>query len=43
MGTERVVRLQSGRLLDYGNVRLVGMSKEDLQDAVGLYSYSVAA
>jgi len=36
-----VVRLQSGRLLDYGNVRLVGMSKEDLQDAVGLYTYSV--
>ena len=24
-----VAALQSGRLLDYGNVRLVGMSKED--------------
>jgi Carboxypeptidase regulatory-like domain/TonB dependent receptor/TonB-dependent Receptor Plug Domain len=36
-----VVRVQSGRLVDYGNVRLVGMTREELQKAVGLYTYAV--
>ena len=27
-----LARLQSGRLIDLGNVRLVGMSKDELQD-----------
>jgi hypothetical protein len=31
-----VARIQSGRMLDFGNVRLVGMSKEQLQDAFEL-------
>jgi hypothetical protein len=31
-----IARIQSGRLLDFGNVRLVGMSREDLQDAFKL-------
>lgn len=31
-----IVRLQSGRLLDFGNVRLVGMTKEELQDSFKL-------
>jgi hypothetical protein len=29
-----IVRIQSGRLLDFGNVRLVGMSEKDLQKAM---------
>ena len=31
-----IARLQSGRMLDFGNVRLVGMSKDELQDAFKL-------
>jgi hypothetical protein len=31
-----IARIQSGRLLDFGNVRLVGMSREELQDAFKL-------
>jgi hypothetical protein len=31
-----IARIQSGRMLDFGNVRLVGMSREDLQDAFRL-------
>jgi hypothetical protein len=31
-----IVRIQSGRMLDFGNVRLVGMSKKDLQNAFEL-------
>jgi hypothetical protein len=31
-----IARLQSGRLMDFGNVRLVGMSKEEFQDAFNL-------
>ncbi|MBZ5496278.1 MAG: carboxypeptidase-like regulatory domain-containing protein [Acidobacteriia bacterium] len=30
-------RLQAGELLNFGNVRLVGMTLNDLKDAVGLY------
>ena len=30
-------RVQSGRLFDFGNVRLVGMTRKDLQKAFGLY------
>jgi carboxypeptidase family protein/TonB-dependent receptor-like protein len=36
-----VVRVQSGTMTDYGNVRLVGMTADELQDAVGLYTYAV--
>jgi hypothetical protein len=31
-----IARIQSGRMLDFGNVRLVGMSREELQDAFSL-------
>lgn len=31
-----IARIQSGRLLDFGNVRLVGMSKEEFQDSFKL-------
>jgi hypothetical protein len=31
-----IARIQSGRLVDFGNVRLVGMSKEEFQDAFKL-------
>jgi hypothetical protein len=36
-----VVRIQSGQMADYGNVRLVGLTAKELQDEVGLYTYSV--
>jgi carboxypeptidase family protein/TonB-dependent receptor-like protein len=36
-----IARIQSGRMVDYGNVQLVGITKEELQDLVGLYTYSV--
>jgi len=35
-----VVRVQSGQMVDLGNVRLVGMSVKDLQKAFGLYEYA---
>jgi hypothetical protein len=31
-----IARIQSGRMLDFGNVRLVGMTKDELQDAFKL-------
>jgi hypothetical protein len=31
-----IARIQSGRMLDFGNVRLVGMTREELQDAFSL-------
>jgi hypothetical protein len=31
-----IARIQSGRMLDFGNVRLVGMSKKELQDSFKL-------
>ena len=31
-----IARIQSGRMLDFGNVRLVGMTKEELQDTFKL-------
>jgi hypothetical protein len=31
-----IARIQSGRMLDFGNVRLVGMTREELQDAFKL-------
>jgi hypothetical protein len=31
-----IARIQSGRMLDFGNVRLVGMSEQELQDAFEL-------
>jgi hypothetical protein len=30
-------RIQSGNILDFGNVRLVGMTREEFQDLYGLY------
>ena len=33
---EGITRIQSGRLLDFGNVRLVGMSEKDLRNAFKL-------
>ena len=35
-----VVRIQSGRMVDVGNVRLVGMTAKDLQKAFKLYEYA---
>ncbi len=35
-----IVRIQSGRLLDFGNVRLVGMSDKDLRNAIKLREYA---
>jgi hypothetical protein len=35
-----VTRIQSGRMVDFGNVRLVGMSVKDFQDAYGRYEYA---
>ena len=35
-----ILRMQSGRLLDFGNVRLVGMSVKDLQKAVKLQEFA---
>ncbi len=35
-----VVRIQSGRMIDVGNVRLVGMSAKDLKKAFGQYEYA---
>lgn len=31
------IRIQSGTPFSFGNVQLVGMTKEDLQDAIGIY------
>src|SRR5262245_19188329 len=31
-----VARIQTGEMLDFGNVRLVGMTEQELRDAVGL-------
>jgi hypothetical protein len=35
-----VIRLQSGRMVDVGNVRVVGMSAKDLQKAFKIYEYA---
>jgi hypothetical protein len=35
-----IVRIQTGRLLDFGNVRLVGMSVKDLQKAIKLQEFA---
>jgi hypothetical protein len=35
-----IVRIQSGRLLDFGNVRLVGMSEKDLKKAIKVQEYA---
>jgi hypothetical protein len=35
-----IVRLQSGRLLDFGNVRLVGMSQKDLQKSIKIQQFA---
>jgi hypothetical protein len=35
-----ILRLQSGRLLDFGNVRLVGMTEKDLQKAIKIQEYA---
>jgi hypothetical protein len=32
-------RIQSGQVVDYGNVRLVGMTEDDLRNLYGLYEY----
>jgi hypothetical protein len=36
-----IARVQSGRLLDFGNVRVVGMSTDELRDMIGLQEYAV--
>ena len=36
-----IVRIQSGRMLDFGDVNIVGMSAKDLQKAVGVYTYKI--
>jgi hypothetical protein len=36
-----IARMQSGRLLDFGNVRVVGMTIEELENAIGLQEYAV--
>jgi len=35
-----IARIQSGRMVDFGNVRLVGMSQKDLQKAYKWYEYA---
>jgi hypothetical protein len=35
-----IVRIQSGRMLDFGNVRLVGMSEKDLRKEIKLREYA---
>ena len=35
-----IARIQSGRMEDFGNVRLVGMSVKDLQQAYKVYQYA---
>jgi hypothetical protein len=35
-----ILRLQSGRLLDFGNVRLVGMSEKDLKNSIKIQEYA---
>lgn len=35
-----ILRLQSGRLLDFGNVRLVGMSEKDLRKSIKIQEYA---
>ena len=37
-----IVRVQSGRLLDFGNVRMVGMNEKDLRKAIGLREYAAS-
>jgi hypothetical protein len=36
-----LTRIQSGRLLDFGNVRMVGMSADELRKSIGIYDYAV--
>jgi hypothetical protein len=36
-----IARLQSGRTVDFGNVRIVGMSEDELKKEAGLYTYAV--
>jgi Carboxypeptidase regulatory-like domain len=36
-----IARIQSGRMVDFGNVRVVGMSEDELKKEVGLYTYAV--
>jgi hypothetical protein len=36
-----IARIQSGRLLDFGNVRLVGMSVQELRDSIEIQDYAV--
>ena len=36
-----IARVQSGQLLDFGNVRVVGMSIDELRSAVGVQEYAV--
>jgi len=35
-----IARIQSGSMVDFGNVRLVGMSEKDLQNAYKIYEYA---
>jgi len=35
-----IVRVQSGRLLDFGNVRMVGMNEQDLRNAIKIREYA---
>ena len=36
-----IARIQSGRQLDFGNVRLIGMTQDELRDEIKLQEYSV--
>jgi Carboxypeptidase regulatory-like domain len=36
-----IARVTSGRMLDFGNVRLVGMSADELKDSLGLQEFAV--
>ena len=36
-----IARIQSGRLLDFGNVRLVGMTADELRSEIGIQEFAV--
>jgi carboxypeptidase family protein/TonB-dependent receptor-like protein len=39
--TDGIIRIQSGRMLDFGNVRLVGMTVDELRKAIKIRDYAV--
>jgi hypothetical protein len=40
--TDGIVRIQSGRMLDFGNVRVVGMSIDELKSSIKIQDYAVS-